>query len=48
MNLTVIANSTDPTLLDPCGPGIGDSEYSGFVSDAYRVPGLNNILFSLT
>ena len=29
MNLTVIANTI---LLDPygCGPGIGDSEYSGF------------------
>ena len=32
MNLTVIANTTDHILLDPysCGPGIGDSEYSGF------------------
>ena len=32
MNLTPIANTTDLILVDPysCGPGIEDSDYSGF------------------
>ena len=32
MDLTVIANTTDPILLDSysCGPEIEDSDYSGF------------------
>ena len=50
MNLTDIANSTDLILLHPysCGPGIKDSDYSDSANDAYRVPGLNNILRCLT
>ena len=32
MNATLIANTTDPILLDhySCVPGIEDSDYSGF------------------
>ena len=30
MNLTVIANTTDPISLDPDSYGIEDSDYSGF------------------
>ena len=50
MNLTVIANTTDPILLDPysCGPGLEIKNIQVSVSDAYRVPRLNDILFSLT
>ena len=31
-----------------CGHGIEDSDYSGFGQCCFRVPGLNNISFSLT
>ena len=48
MNLIVLANTTDPILLDSCRCGIEDSYYQVSDNDAYRIPGPNNILFSLT